>query len=336
MNDVSLKQYVILTIAILVIGGILFGSRFFGPQYDPQDEAYNASYWSYSIQRSGAPSAYQEFLVRNSSTDSTRQHLAAHVFGEVLFKIEGEEGISVCDAQFGFGCYHGFFGRAISEGGVESIARLDAACVKTHGTLGTGCQHGVGHGILEYVGYDALDEALALCAETTQLTSRLGCTSGVFMEYNSPLAGISDGLVPTTRALDPLNLYEPCNEVEEKYKESCFHELGAWVLSHHADAARAGFCEGIEGRGRESCFVGMGSAIAHKVGPYPTQGIEMCAMFGENDMRSCRAGLSWGFFTVPETRLHALEACGYTEETQKNACLRLGDLTEGLDPTFPS
>lgn len=329
------------TLGLVLLLGLFLGIAYLSNQdvgtYDSTDPGYNQAYWLARIARVGPEKSYSEFTEKNAQEEYERQHLSAHVMGELLFKTLGEKGIVVCDATFGFGCYHGFFGRAISEGGVESIRRLNTACVEEYGALGTGCQHGMGHGILEYVGYGNIVKALTLCKETTQLVPLLGCTSGVFMEYNSPLAGIAEGLVPSTRVVSSDTPYEPCTKVPEEYQASCYFELGSWLPTiPPQDYEEAGeLCAGLSGSARTHCFLGLGSSLAYRTNYDLSSALTECAEFSELDELSCRAGVSWGFYSVPEHRSSALDACEYTDETQRATCESLSDLTQGLDAEQP-
>src|SRR3989338_2641211 len=143
--------------------------------------------WSARIDSIGTARAYGEFKEAYEAQDSKFQHLAAHVMGSLLYEKEGLAGLGICDATFAFGCYHSFFGSAVSKEGIGAIKDFDRICMEKFGPWGTGCPHGIGHGILEYMGHEKLDEALAACAHTTQKHPLLGCTSGVFMEYNFPV-----------------------------------------------------------------------------------------------------------------------------------------------------
>jgi hypothetical protein len=253
--------------------------------------------------------------------------------GELIYGAEGIGGIAVCDASFGFGCYHGFFGRAISEGGEVRIAELDAACVDAFGPLGTGCQHGIGHGVLEYVGYDRVNDALALCGKTTQIAPLLGCASGVFMEYNSPLMNIGDNLVPSARPVTQETIYEPCEDVPSEHQPVCYYQLGEWIAPQYAsDPSRVdGICGKLAGAMREYCFLGAGAGAA----PYLHYSLEesrtWCAHFGGGDERSCRAGISWALYADLNHRPEAARACAHEDASWENACRAFGDLTQGKE-----
>lgn len=320
-------------VALLALGAYLYSAHG-RVSYNPDDPAYNRAYWTQEVKAKGASAAYAEFKQRTAQLSLGRQHFAAHVIGAVIGEALGANGVKVCDSSFGFGCYHGLFSQVISTGGASLVRNLDAACVSAYGPLGTGCQHGIGHGILEYVGYSHVGDALALCKETTQLVPLLGCTSGVFMEYFYPLTGPATALAPSTRALDPAHPYAPCTDVPVENRSSCYYELGSWLRTSQGNAEAAGkWCAGLSGADRTDCYLGVGT-LAFQVNGNDMNAARMeCAALAPADELSCRAGVRWGAFANPSTKAHAAEACGYTDSAKETACEKLGDLTQGHDAT---
>lgn len=297
--------------------------------YDPEDPAYNSDYWMQQIEKKGAKAAYEEFKQVAATAPEARTHLSAHVIGGLIGDTLGPDGITVCDPSFGFGCYHGFFGQVISTGGISLVKELDAACVQAYGRWGTGCQHGIGHGILEYVGYTRLAQALEICKETSQPTPLLGCTSGVFMEYNFPLA---EGQSTTQRQFDPAKPHAPCDTVAEEFKDSCYVELGQWYrIMFGEDAATLGsLCSALPERERTHCFLGIGSGLGSFSRYDVTQAITLCKEFSAEDEFRCRAGVWWSFYQVPEERAKGGPACAYPDEADAERCRSLGDFTGGM------
>ena len=76
--------------------------------------------WIDRIDEIGATLAYEEFKKEYERESSLEvQHMGAHILGELLREELNIEGIKICDDSFQFGCYHSFFGKAISEQGVS-------------------------------------------------------------------------------------------------------------------------------------------------------------------------------------------------------------------------
>lgn len=305
--------------------------------YSDTDPLFNAKYWAERISSAGAESAYAEFIAKNAQTSTQGQHLSAHVIGEKIFESEGVSGISVCDAHFAFGCYHGFFGKALSREGVGVIRRLDTACVQRFGPLGTGCQHGIGHGILEYTGYQKISSALDLCKGTTQEVPLLGCTSGVFMEYNSPLVGLGKGLAPTTRSLDEMDPYQPCDSISEEYKKSCYFELGGWATSiFSAELKKASeYCAQAPASYSKECSLGFGATLLPSMGYDYVKSRAICDVFSDENRIACRAGIAWALYADPAHRRETSTACEMEGGYDSTQCMILADLTEGKG-NFPN
>lgn len=327
-----------LTLLVIALIVIFLGHSFVqnnNSDYSDDDPTFNRAYWSESIDRTGQVHAYNQFKQKNSNLDFDRQHLASHVFGELLFEKSGVDGISTCDSSFGFGCYHGFFTRAVSENGLAIIKELDKACVDSYTALGTGCQHGLGHGIMEYLGYADIQLALDACKDTTQLTPLLGCSSGVFMEYRTPLFYGEDSVQIKPREFNENNPYDPCERIKEKYKPSCYFELANWwfgVLD--GDYQRMGdLCASLKDtQDKKNCYLGVGKTIATREDHNLENTLAYCKSLGLGVAeRDCRSGAAWSFFADPEQRHRARSLCDGLSSNDKVICIKNADLTEGLD-----
>jgi hypothetical protein len=134
--------------------------------------------WKEKIISAGPKTAYGEFKQAFSSFRFDQQHVMAHLFGELLYQEGGTAYLETCDSEFSFGCYHGFFTTAIYGEGDSVIMELDRICIETGGLGASGCQHGLGHGLVEYYGHtlDGLKNALQSCEDTTSYSKKFGCT----------------------------------------------------------------------------------------------------------------------------------------------------------------
>lgn len=287
--------------------------------------------WTERIQEAGPEIAYREFSEAYADKHFGIQHGAMHIMGELLYETQGIKGLSICDVTFAFGCYHSFFGRAFSEKGLEIIRDLDHACVAKFGPLGTGCQHGIGHGLMEYFGAAKLTTALEHCKETTQLKELFGCTSGVFMEYNVPI--IIDANISYTepRKLNSANPNEPCNTiVAEKFRSSCYYEMPQWWDKvYKRNYEKIGMlCNDIENvEHQESCFLGIGNVAAPSSEYDVKETIAKCEKMPDSkSMLICRSGSSWSFFSNPNYRKLAPQICASLNEEEKSRCAKKSDL----------
>lgn len=296
---------------------------------------YNAfedrTYWIKQIKTSGAEEAYQKFVEENNDSLFEVQHIRAHVMGEALFETEDIHGIAICDANFGFGCFHGLFTVGFASRGNIFIQESNAMCLDRYGPLGTGCQHGIGHGIVEYVGHDNLTDALNLCDETSQPTPLLGCTSGVFMEHNTPFT-----VLPGEETQEPYRFveekpYAACNTVDERHLESCYYELGGWwevVLK--GDKLKMGrLCSEISNsKLRNMCALGLGNIIGPTNSYDVVQSSVLCQQMPENVVAFCHAGAAWSLFSNPKFSEKATDICDALDGAQQEICMQNYNLAQ--------
>ncbi len=285
---------------------------------------------SHQIDTEGPQSAYDAYKERYAGYDFGTQHALAHIMGELLYQKEGIEGLTICDASFAFGCYHSFFGEAIRNEGTEIIEELDRTCIEAYGPLGTGCQHGIGHGIVEYMGRENLKEALLSCDKTSQPHPLFGCTSGVFMEYNFPIVITPDKIFNNVRKLND-QVYAPCTSVPERFQASCYYELPQlWMSEFGNNIPTLGeLCSNLSvGTNQKNCFLGVGSTIVPAVKYSVERTISACdSILNSSGSLLCRSGAAWGFFINPTYRTQAAEVCRIGLDSFKhNQCVEESDL----------
>lgn len=299
------------------------------PSVNDDTAAYRAV-WDRYADEHGIEAAYEMFKEYNAQAPADERHFAAHVIGDVIYEHVDLDGVAVCDPSFGYGCFHGFFGVVLAAEGADVISELDDVCVSRFGEGGTGCQHGIGHGILEFVGYNRIDEALRLCDETTQYAPTLGCMSGVFMEYYNPLVARDGVFRNEVRPLDRSDPHGVCNEVDPKYQPSCYFELAAWWNANvTGDYEQMGaWCSDVADPGnRALCTVGIGNAIAVRNNYDAGAAVAHCddAMPDALDPW-CRAGGYWALYANPAHRANAPEMCDGLDTSEQKTCRTFGRL----------
>lgn len=276
-------------------------------------------FWKGRMEEIGTEKAYEEFKADTQGKNFGISHTLAHIIGELIYEKEGLEGVAFCDSSFSFGCYHSFFGKAISVNGIGVIYDLDKACIRKWGEKGLGCPHGIGHGVQGYFGDDRLDESLELCTKLNWKEPIGGCTSGVFMEFNFHTMQNLEG---KNRELDPQNPHHPCNAVSSKFTQACYFEQPQWWAQVFSwDYTKMGLmCAEVKDTlSREACFRGMGNNIAPYTKYDPVATIATCALMpGTEEELLCREGASWSFYSEPSVRDRVGEVCvGLGEERQK-------------------
>jgi len=144
-------------------------------------------------------------------------HDLAHLVGQLIFKENGFDGLSICTPVFAFGCYHGLMEVAFDKDDLSGYPKQFKAAEKGCEAIGStsspsywSCIHGIGHGAITFREL-ALDKALTDC-DGLSASVRTYCHDGVFMELS-----IS---APPNFYSKSSPLY-PCDTVGESYKTSC-------------------------------------------------------------------------------------------------------------------
>lgn len=273
-----------------------------------------------NITNFGIDASYARFKADFAHEPPNQQHAAAHVFGEALYKIAGTAGFAWCDPTFNFGCYHGFAGKAIAQEGLHIVSELDAVCQTRERS--SACQHGLGHGILEYFGSTQLVQALEACSLTHQPDPQAGCTSGVFMEYNGPFVISENKFVP--REFDGAHPTSPCPELPEKFQLSCFRQLPQWwkISSDMNFEGMGNLCTSVGAqKNRDACFSGMG-AIAGSIAQYvPDATVALCRDIHDpsGEVR-CIVEASWAFVLNINDSVGGVSVCKEAPVTHKKFC----------------
>ena len=260
-----------------------------------QSETY-VSYWRDRIGAVGAVAAYEEFAdaieqkrMQLPSFTVSSQHTAAHSFGDALYRQEGVTGVNVCDDRYSYGCFHMFFGRAVEEESLTVVPILNDYCMGIGGFRASNCQHGVGHGLLGFLGHNdiaMLNQALARCRDLPNTSVTGGCYSGVFMEYNLQQL-LYDEMVP--REVPVAGLGAPCTigAILSDAQFACWYRLPQWWIqvlftgerTKATYRALADTCATYASTDREryACLKGLGSQIAIGADDAPEILIPMCA-----------------------------------------------------------
>lgn len=336
-----MKKYKVISIVLLLF--LVFSEMIFflkTPQSkgktlsvsDIQDVASIRSKILASINDRGEKETYT--LLKSEFYESSEKdaHRAFHIFGETLFDKSGTDGVAICDSSFGFGCFHGFFSSALANTGVGVLPEADRMCITSFGEGALGCQHGIGHGVLEYFGSSRLDEALKACSMLTWKGKYMGCVDGVFMEYNFPTSINNQGESDTTRRVyDSSKPFKPCNDVDGKFRRACFYNLPSfWAKIVKNKIEIGNLCKDIvDPAGFESCFLGLGKSIAEDNDYNIDKSLSDCNVFAKNAALLCRAGVGWTIFASGfKTSWDINEACANLIGSELEYCRKYLNLYE--------
>ncbi|TSC62229.1 MAG: Uncharacterized protein Athens041674_534 [Parcubacteria group bacterium Athens0416_74] len=225
--------------------------------------------WTEKIRALGGKAAYAALAEEIKDMTPEDQHTSAHAFGAALFAVEDNAGLSVCDARFSYGCFHEFMGNSIASHGLSVVSELNEGCIESLVESPLSCQHGIGHGIFAYLGYDdeSLFRSLRECAALPYNDPIGGCYGGVFMEYNMQTMLGRQGQLRAVDSGD--DLYKPCVSIESRYRASCAFWQPQWwhIAILHAESTEKSFAQlGAYCREmtdtkalRRECFQGIGN-----------------------------------------------------------------------------
>ncbi len=301
---------------VLIAGTLALTYRHGG---SPNPLVFKTDYWRANIQSVGAARAYEELARDVARLDPSDQHGAAHAFGGALYMEEGIGGFTTCDIRFSYGCFHEFIGRSIIDRGIDVVGTLDRLC----GGDTAGCQHGIGHGVLAYLGYGTKDltQAIRICASLTDDNALQGCDAGVYMEYNLQTMTQGGSATTAVRMPDSGGMYAPCDTLAHVAQRVCYQWQPQWwwvyfteaLHSDHAAALSrtAALCEKVADRGsREACVAGTG-LMAPVAGNYdPHRSAALCdASFGDvNEQLICK-GYAANVYNSTQSSAVALRVC---------------------------
>ncbi len=205
---------------------------------------------------------YQKVITAFQNNNYREQHLALHLFGEELYKKDGVKGAIFCDSTYSYACFHGLFIYAVSEKGLSVIPELDRAC-HANPKFDIECQHGIGHGILSFLGRSKFAEASKICGTLSE-KSAFSCRDGVLMEYHFETEVKEDDVRYVTQPYYP-DPYDPCMKLPPQEQPACFGNLPEWWFSNGKEITpkKAGeLCNAVQTRSNKiSCLISVGYYI---------------------------------------------------------------------------
>ncbi len=275
---------------------------------------------------------YDQLKAKYASSPFSYSHLAVHLFGEKLYERAGIDGVTVCDSDFGYACFHGFFSRAISENGPSIVKELDATCMKRFGKNNEKlwpCRHGLGHGLVEYMGHDRskLTAALDACPKNgnTSDYNLFGCPTGVIMEYNAPIV-INENKTSAYSSLRSLDNdpNEPCVSIPEKYRDACFRQMPQ-LWERYFDYIKMGtLCNSEPALPySKSCFRGIGTIVGSASNYDPKLTIARCEKMPTRDgIVFCKQAASASILSQTGNRANANTICNGLSVKEKERCAK--------------
>jgi len=287
------------------------------------------SHWKKEIEDSGGKSAYTTFKEHYRNLDTGQKHEVAHHFGGVLYETVGLEGISVCDDDFSYGCFHELITFAILDYGPTILIELNEFCINSE----YDCQHGIGHGILADFGYDttSLIEALGMCQELGTVDVADGCFGGIFMEYNLRTIWGKDAPL---RSFDKEVKDTTCYTIPTYGQTACFFWSAQWYMALSQDLGRSKQIEWTQEQCSKlqilshqlQCVNGLG----YEIGSYetdPKKAIMLCQENGGQDnpqhQQQCVISTLAGLNGSPLNREAVRDTCYQQDVVSAETCIKV-------------
>ncbi|HVZ66673.1 MAG TPA: hypothetical protein VG917_00245 [Patescibacteria group bacterium] len=307
---------------LIVCGVYIRNSKAKIPDMEQSVDSFN-SFWKKEISTKGGYIAYKEFKESNFHKKPEMQHLAAHFIGSDLYDVLGYKAITICDLSYRYGCYHGVFSSAIKEGGLSVVSKLDEKCFGGK-ILPTPCQHGIGHGLMEYFGEGkgAAEKSLNECSKLRFNKNYAGCSYGVFMEYELNLA---ESFQSVNLISKKYSSFQICDGFAKKRdRESCFFTMPKWWRLFYGDSySKIGkMCGEISDD--KACFMGLGRDILSQQNYNVRNTIVLCKKISNsNNLVNCLSGAYLAYLNlIPNKKNFAIQLCDGLSVTGKNECLR--------------
>jgi len=270
-------------------------------------------------------------LLLTNNTIANNCHAITHKIGnDAYLKYESvSKALVYYDEMCGSGYIHGIieqrFAAIKSDSEIYSI--LPSICAPQNTGM---CYHGVGHGFMWYSS-DNLPRALSDCDDLVTPYKVNNCYDGVFMENFE-----GDHDVHPTSYLNAQNPSYPCNQLDAKYKESCYFYSARYYLALYPDKYLQGFswCRTLENGYQLTCIKGMGSAIMKQNINNPNVVASYCNNTQTNDEKVyCIDGLVSYYLTNYDSYSKGMDMCNTLPVVDQQQCY---SSTNNRKTLFPS
>jgi hypothetical protein len=273
-------------------------------------------------------------------------HPLAHALGRFAIA-QHKNDLSViaqCRPIFEAGCYHGVLeGFLASQRSLDSstIASICSAVERTSPSRQPAleCSHGLGHGLLERVGYD-LPRALATCDYLTADDARGECHDGVFME--NVVHGLGDSTIavgdeavsahhdmmqmegarPRREYFRKQDLAFPCDSVAAAYQSSCwsYQPLVAIQFTKVDFQKTLHLCDKALGAAVATCYRGFGKQSTGWYSDHAADIVKTCETATPPHVSDCLAGAVEAYVDYVWTPDRAIEFCRAVPSAAKAGC----------------
>ena len=234
-------------------------------------------------------------------------HRFVHAVGMAAYREERDvhDAFESCTDLFQSGCRHGTLQAHFMA--LDSVRAADVRRVCApyrepgRELLAFQCQHGVGHGLTMYYGWD-LPRALEGCDALEGREARHSCYGGAFMEnavhatrpHRHGSGGHGAGSPSGWRAMEPDDPHHPCSAVEARYRAACY-EMQTSIMIHLNDGSlkeTVEECERAPEGWRDDCFRSLGRSISIRAFDDLDRAARLCRVGDEELRPHCFQGLA--------------------------------------------
>lgn len=262
----------------------------------------------------GARAAY-EYLKANTA-NTVQTHDLAHLIGSLAHESEGQKGATVCDGDFAFGCFHGFFESLLSRDQETALPLARQSCLSLVSDGGkASCLHGIGHGIVAWK--SDIKESLRQCDRLSS-TEKIYCYDGAFMEFYTGIMGNTQKPVEDS--------WDFCLRLNSQYQTQCVRNHTFYLFSRYGeDLSIPQRCADLPQSLRGMCVQSIGLRAAQN----PEINTRLCDAFKNLDDRSY-CYVSTAQELTFQGRDSEGELCSRLSEEWKNKCEETISFTKNL------
>lgn len=219
----------------------------------------------------GIEQAY-EYLKANT-TDPVRAHDLAHLIGSLAYEYKEQKGVALCDDDFAFGCFHGFFEALLGQNQGTALALARQSCLSLNpGGAVASCIHGIGHGIAAWK--NDIGESLHQCDRLSSM-DKIYCHDGAFMEFYT---GVMEN---TQKSVE--DSWEFCLNLASPYQMQCVRNHTFYLFSRYGEnSSTPARCSELAENLRGMCIQSVGLRAAQS----PEVNYNLCDSFKNQDDRS--------------------------------------------------
>lgn len=274
-------------------------------------------------------------MIGSNTAVAANCHRIAHRMGSAAlarFKDKVAPAFVAGQATCASGYYHGIIERAFLGQPTDKLAVVARQLcsdpqISDQQFLYYQCNHGLGHGLMIYTGYD-LPGALKTCDNMRTGFDRVSCSGGVFMENFNSSYGVTSKYL---RKSDPIY---PCNSVAERHKLYCYLLVTANLLrvNNYDQAKTADGCRRSEKPWIRTCFESFGRDVSGIAGKSVGKALASCRLAKQYE-GDCLYGVSREIINADAAGERGGRFCARAPKRYRAHCYEgVGSVLASLEP----